>query len=128
GLSIPFETGVGDNGDPVHARVPCSGIFVTCIRFFEVEKPIYLGYNLWIVTIHRQHGFNFAILTDDHEPAYAHIYGDGEMKVNIVGPDGLPELVYAIGFKANDRRRAMDVVLEQQPLFLIKWTEIHAGR
>jgi hypothetical protein len=81
-----------------------------------------------MVTIHRQYGFNFAILTDDHEPAHVHVYGDGEMKVNIAGPDGLPELVYAVGFKANDRRRAMDVVLEQQAAFLAKWNEIHGGR
>jgi hypothetical protein len=50
------------------------------------------------------------------------------MKVNIAGPDGLPDLVYAIGFKANDRRRAMDVILEQQTMFEIKWNPIHGGR
>jgi histidinol phosphatase-like PHP family hydrolase len=81
-----------------------------------------------MVTIHREYGFNFAILTDDHEPAHVHVYGDGELKINIVGPDGLPEEVYNIGFKANDRRRAMVVVRERQAQFLAKWDEIHGGR
>ena len=81
-----------------------------------------------MVTIHREFGLRFTILTDDHEPAHVHIYGDGEAKVIICGAEGLPELVYAIGFKANERRRAMDVVLEQQAAFLAKWDEIHGGR
>lgn len=37
-------------------------------------------------------------------------------------------MVFAIGFKANERRRAMDVVLERQALFLARWDEIHGGR
>lgn len=80
-----------------------------------------------MVTIHREQGLRFAILTDDHEPAHVHVYGDGEAKIMIMGADALPELVYAIGFKANDRRRAMDVVLERQDAFLAKWQEIHGG-
>jgi hypothetical protein len=78
-----------------------------------------------MVTIHREHGLRFAILTNDHEPAHVHVYGDGEAKILIRGADGLPELVYAIGFKANERRKAMDVVLERQEAFLLKWHEIH---
>ncbi len=78
--------------------------------------------------VHRQFGFRFVILTDDHEPAHLHIYGDGEMKVTIKGEGGLPEQVYSLGFKANDRRRAMDVVRERQPEFLARWEEVHGGR
>jgi hypothetical protein len=44
-----------------------------------------------------------------------HVYGDGEMKVIIKGESGLPEQVYNVGFKANDRRRVMDVVLNARP-------------
>jgi Domain of unknown function (DUF4160) len=80
-----------------------------------------------MVSIHREFGFNFAIFTDDHEPAHVHIFGDGELKVNNVGVDGLPEQVYNIGFKANDRRRAMDVVRERQVAFLARWAEIHGS-
>ena len=80
-----------------------------------------------MVTIHREYGLRFAILTDDHEPAHIHVYGDGEAKILIVGAEGPPELVYSIGLKTNDRRRAMDVVLERQAAFLAKWYEIHGG-
>ncbi len=81
-----------------------------------------------MVTIHREYGLRFAILTNDHEPAHVHVYGDGEVKIVIRGADGLPELVYTIGLKANDRHRAMDVVLERQDAFLALWEEIHGGR
>lgn len=81
-----------------------------------------------MVTVHREFGFRFAILTDDHEPAHVHVYGDGEMKINIISENGLPEEVYNHGFKANDRRRAMNVVLERQAEFLACWNEIHGGR
>jgi histidinol phosphatase-like PHP family hydrolase len=81
-----------------------------------------------MVTIHRQFGFRFAIHTDDHEPAHVHVIGDGEMKVVIRGADGLPEQVYATGFKTRDRRRAMDVVLERQEEFLARWAEIQGSR
>ena len=62
-----------------------------------------------------------------HSPAHIHVYGDGEAKILIVGAEGPPELVYSIGLKTNDRRRAMDVVLERQAAFLAKWYEIHGG-
>lgn len=80
-----------------------------------------------MVTIHREFGFRFAIFTDDHEPAHVHVQGEGEMKVVIRGADGLPEMAYNIGFKAKDRRRAMDVVLERQEEFLARWREIHGS-
>lgn len=83
-----------------------------------------------MVTIHREYGLRFAILTNDHEPAHVHVhvYGDGEAKIMIRGADGLPELVYAIGLKANDRHRAMDVALERQATFLAAWQDIHGER
>lgn len=48
--------------------------------------------------------------------------------VTIVGAEGLPELVYAIALKANDRGRAMGVMLERQGEFLARWHEIHGDR
>jgi histidinol phosphatase-like PHP family hydrolase len=81
-----------------------------------------------VPTIHREHGLRFAIYTDDHEPAHVHVLGDGELKIVIRGGDGLPILIYAVGLKTNDRRRAMDVVLERQDAFLTKWDEIQGGR
>lgn len=82
-----------------------------------------------MVTIHRAHGLRFVIYTDDHEPAHVHVLGGGgEMKVAIRGADGLPEMVYAIGIKANDRRRAMDEIRAHQDRFLALWHEIQEGR
>lgn len=81
-----------------------------------------------MVTIHRERGLRFAIYTDDHEPAHVHVYGDGEAKIVIRGADGLPELIYAVGFKTNERRRAMDVVLDHQAAFLARWDEIQGTR
>jgi histidinol phosphatase-like PHP family hydrolase len=81
-----------------------------------------------MVTVHRQHGLRFAIYTDDHEPAHVHVLGDGEMKVVICGAAGLPEMVYKTGFKASDRRRAMEVVRERQDEFLVRWDEIQGRR
>ena len=78
-----------------------------------------------MVVVHREHGFRFAILTDDHDPPHVHVYGDGELKVNIFGPDGLPEEVYNLGVKANDRRRAMVVIRARQAEFMARWIEIH---
>ena len=78
-----------------------------------------------MVTIHRAHGLRIIIFTDDHEPAHVHVFGDGQAKINLVGPDGVPVLVWAEGMKANDLRRAMKLVRDQQEQFLAKWREIH---
>lgn len=80
-----------------------------------------------MVTIHRAHGLRFVIYTQDHEPAHVHVIGDGMLKINIIGPDGLPELIESVNMKAVDRRRAMDIVREQQEAFLARWREIHGG-
>lgn len=81
-----------------------------------------------MVTVHRQFGLRFAIYADDHEPAHVHVIGDGEMKVVIRGANGLPEMAYKTGFKAKDRRRAMEVVRERQDEFLVRWDEIQGRK
>jgi Domain of unknown function (DUF4160) len=58
-----------------------------------------------MVTIHRESGYRFVIFIDDHEPAHVHVHGDGEMKINLVTADGLPQMVGFVGFKAADRRQ-----------------------
>lgn len=78
-----------------------------------------------MVTIYRAHGLRIVIFTDDHEPAHVHVFGDGHAKINLIGPDGGPELIWAEGMKRNEVRRAMDVVIEQQVGFLARWREIH---
>ena len=81
-----------------------------------------------MVTIHRAHGLRFMIFVDDHKPAHVHVFGDGEMKIVIRGADGLSEMVDAIGIKAGDRRRALDVVREQHSAFLTLWHDIHGEK
>lgn len=81
-----------------------------------------------MVTIHRAHGLRFVIYVDDHEPAHVHVFGDGELKITIRASDGLPEVISALGMKARDRRRAMDVVRKEQEMFLTRWNEIHGSR
>lgn len=78
-----------------------------------------------MVTIYRAHGLRVIIFTDDHEPAHVHVFGDGQAKINLIGPDGVPALVKAEGMKANDLRRAMQMVRDRQGQFLAKWREFH---
>lgn len=78
-----------------------------------------------MVTIYRAHGLRIVIFTDDHEPAHVHVFGDGHAKINLMGPDGGPELDWAEGMKRNEVRRAMHVVTEEQATFLERWREIH---
>jgi len=44
------------------------------------------------------------------------------MKINLAGPSGAPELVWADDMKRSDVRRAMRIVTAH---FLTRWTEIH---
>jgi hypothetical protein len=78
-----------------------------------------------MVTIYRAHGLRVVIFVNDHEPAHVHVIGDGEAKINLIGPQGGPELVWAEDMKRSDVRRAMRLVTEQQAVFLARWKEIH---
>ena len=65
------------------------------------------------------------IFFDDHEPAHVHVFGDGEAKVNLIGANGIPELVWAVGMTRADIRRAMKIVRERRDALLGRWKEIH---
>ena len=79
-----------------------------------------------MVTIHRERGFDVVIFTNDHAPAHVHVYrGGGEAKINLLGPDGLPELIYVDGLKRSDVRRAMDMVEQNVVEFMERWLHIH---
>jgi hypothetical protein len=60
-----------------------------------------------MVVIHRARGFRFVIYTADHEPAHVHLTGAGHAKINLLGADGAPELVFSIGIKRSDMRRLL---------------------
>ncbi len=78
-----------------------------------------------MITVHRANGFNIVIFVDDHEPAHVHVFGDGHAKINLLGVDGMLEIVAIEGMKRGDVRRAMRIVVEQLDYLLARWRDIH---
>jgi len=78
-----------------------------------------------VVVVHRARGLRVVIFVDDHVPAHVHVFGDGEIKINLTGPDGDPELIWAVGMTRADIRRAVAIVKDQQAQLLQRWSEIH---
>jgi Domain of unknown function (DUF4160) len=80
-----------------------------------------------MVVVHRALGFRFVIYTFDHEPAHIHVTGSGQAKINLLGPQGEPELVYSIGIKRHDAKKLLAEVREQQARLLKEWELIHGN-
>jgi hypothetical protein len=78
-----------------------------------------------MVTVLRAHGLRVVIFTNDHDPAHVHVFGDGEAKINLLGADGAPELVWAEGMSRGDIRRALRLVADELTTLLARWEEIH---
>ena len=83
-----------------------------------------------MVTVFRANGLRVIIFADDHQPAHVHVFGDGQAKINLLGADGSPELVWpelvwVEGMTGGETRRAMRIVTEQQLLLLARWEDIH---
>ena len=78
-----------------------------------------------MVTILRAHGLRFVIFTDDHEPAHVHVFGDGEAKINLVGQNGEPKLVWVRYMSTGDVRRAFCTVCDERETFMARWRDIH---
>ena len=78
-----------------------------------------------MVTVFRAHGLRFIIFVDDHVPAHVHVFGDGHLKVNLVGINRALEIMTIEGMKRGDVRRAMQIITEQQAFLLSRWSEIH---
>jgi hypothetical protein len=81
-----------------------------------------------MVVVHRAFGFRFVIYTLDHEPAHVHVTGPGQAKINLLGPDGSPELVFIAGIRRSDMRRLLAEVAERRDEFLQEWERIHGKR
>jgi hypothetical protein len=58
------------------------------------------------------------IYANDHDPAHVHVFGDGEAKINLLGIDGSPLLIWADGMSRGKVRRAMRIVTEEQAALL----------
>jgi hypothetical protein len=80
-----------------------------------------------MIVVHRAGGFRFVIYTSDHEPAHVHVIGDGHAKINLVGPDGAPELVFSVGIKKSDMRRLLAEAAEHREELLERWERIHGN-
>jgi hypothetical protein len=78
-----------------------------------------------MVTVLRAHGLRVIIFTNDHLPAHVHVVGDGEAKIDLLGPAGAPRLVWADGMSRAEVRRALHIVTEAQAFLLARWEEIH---
>ena len=74
-----------------------------------------------VVTVLRQHGMRFVIYTADHEPPHAHVYGEGEARIDIVSLTVLTQG----GMSDRDVRRAVAVIEEKRTLFLETWRRYH---
>lgn len=48
-----------------------------------------------MVVVLRAYGLKVVIYRDDHKPAHVHVLSDGEAKIDLVGSDGRPRLLWA---------------------------------
>lgn len=78
-----------------------------------------------MVTVLRVEGLRLVIFVNDHLPAHVHVFGDGEAKINLLGADGTPVLIWADGMSRGEVRRAVRLVVEQQSFLLARWEDIH---
>jgi hypothetical protein len=76
-----------------------------------------------MVTIHRALGLRVVVFIDDHEPAHVHVFGDGEAKIDLSGDE--PRLVWAVGMKRSEVRRAIALAKEHHKDFTARWRQIH---
>jgi hypothetical protein len=59
-----------------------------------------------MVTVLRAHGPRVIIFSNDHLPADIHVTGDGEAKIDLLGPDGARHLVWTDRMTRAEARRA----------------------
>ena len=94
------------------------------LRALDGHRTQRIGYSQMVV-VHRAHGFRFVIYTLDHEPAHVHITGAGQAKINLLGPDGDPELAWSVGIKRSDMRRLFAEIDQRREALLKEWERIH---
>lgn len=78
-----------------------------------------------MVIVLRANGLRVVIYVNDHLPAHVHVFGDGEAKINLVGAQGAPDLVWADNMTRAEVRRAMRIVAGQLAFLLRRWEDIH---
>jgi hypothetical protein len=78
-----------------------------------------------MVVVHRAHGYRFVIYTSDHEPAHVHVIGDGEAKIDLLGADFRPHVVWSVGMSRAAVKRALAEVADRRLELLAAWRRIH---
>lgn len=77
-------------------------------------------------TVLRQRGFDVAIRPRDHGPPHVHILRGGEEVVILLGlGDAGPQVRENRGMTGRNIRIAMDIVIENNEMFLLEWRRIH---
>lgn len=77
--------------------------------------------------IDRDGPFKVIIYPNDHEPSHVHVWHpSGVVVVNLTGDSGAPE-IRNVGknVKTNDAKRAYQLVVEKQDLYMDAWRAIH---
>ena len=83
-----------------------------------------MSYYAAMVTVLGAGGPRVVIYTNDHLPAHVHVYGDGEARIDLLGPGG-PSLIWADGMTRGEIRRALGVVSGQRAFLTQRWEDIH---
>jgi hypothetical protein len=79
-----------------------------------------------MVTVHREGAFRVVIHQNDHDPEHVHVFKDrGEVKINLIGMLGNPELVIAKGMSKREVAQALRIVVEQRDYLVAEWERIH---
>ena len=78
-----------------------------------------------MVTIVRSGALRIVIFPDDHDPPHVHVIGDGETKIGLGDSPAALFVIFSIGTKANERRRAVEAVRAHHALLLRRWSEIN---
>lgn len=78
-------------------------------------------------TVLREGNLRIVIYTDDHPPphVHVHVFGDGETKIALSGPQNMAEVVRILGADRRESRRALQIVREKRDYLLEKWNGIH---
>jgi hypothetical protein len=78
-----------------------------------------------MVTVLRGYGLRAVIFSNDHPPAHVHVFGDGEAKIDLLGGDGGPAVIWADNMARSEVRRALQLVHDNRLELLKRWRDIH---
>ena len=78
-----------------------------------------------MVTVARIGALRLVIFPDDHDPPHVHVTGDGETKIALGDSPGASKVIFSVGTKLNERKRALAAVRDSHAFLLQRWSELH---